>query len=409
MTRKKLGREADEAEVYTSLTSGTEVLAGTIYIGQGTSSFRYAPEYLSNKNSFDLAPSLPRALNSFYFNGLGPFSDCAPDRWGRKVLARNVHRNHLRESEYLFGVNDVTRQGATRFMVSGEMVAGDEGVPILSNLPDILDAADAIQQDREVDRIAIRRLYAASGSLGGARPKASVLDQGELWLAKFPKPDGDDWDVMGWEALMLDIAQSCAIEVPHHKVQMIHDRLNNPRTVLLLKRFDRVGSGLQTRRIPYISAMTALESSDGDGGDWLDFAEFSRSAGADTSQLWKRAVFGAAIGNLDDHLRNHGFLRQGNAWHLSPAFDMNPEPFDVNTSDNHQLSLFGDTQVTPEMLLGDEALQLFNVDLKTAEAWIATLRSAMSQVMKRAISRGLDSKSVEMMRSRFAHAFDVLS
>ncbi|MCH9276727.1 HipA domain-containing protein [Bifidobacterium amazonense] len=120
-------------------------------------------------------------------------------------------------------------------------------------------------------------------------------------------------------------------------------------------------------------------------------------------------MFGAAIGNLDDHLRNHGYLRKDGAWRLSPAFDMNPEPYDTADTDTHQMSLFGDTAIDTGKLLSDDGLSLFGVSPRYAEQWVVTLRSALSQALPRASMRRLDAHSVNMMASRFDRAIESLS
>lgn len=395
-----------EATVMVTLASGRETVAGTLYATGNDLSFRYDADYVANAGSFDLFPSLPRSMAPFFFNGLGPFSDSAPDRWGRKVYARSLKRMRVSESEYLLGVNDLTRQGAVRFIVDGRPVAGDEGVPVLANLPELLDTADAVEQNREVSDISLRRLYRATGSLGGARPKASVTDRNALWLAKFPKTRGDEWDIIGWEAVTLEIARMADINVPEHRTITVNDAEGRNRTALLTKRFDRkpAPSIEQMERIPYMSALTALEATDGDGGDWLDLAEFTRSAGGDATEFWRRAMFGAAIGNLDDHLRNHGFLRIGNAWLPAPAFDMNPEPYDDGTTDTHQMTLFGDAEITINKLLTKDALALFGVTERYADQWLATLRTALSQAIPRAAMRCIDRSSINMMEKRFDEA-----
>lgn len=398
-------RESTEVEVRTSVGDGEQIVAGTLYLEENHITFQYSPAFVSNPKSFDLAPNLPRSNAPFFFASLGPFSDSAPDRWGRKVYARSLKKSHISESEYLLGVNDKTRQGATRYFLDGVAVADDSGVPVVANLPDLLNAADAVEQDRKIPDADLLRLYRATGSLGGARPKASVVEGSLLWLAKFPKPNGDDWDVMGWEAVTLELARMSGICVPDHKVITLHDSTHRRRTVLLSRRFDRGKQhDGQTFRIPYISAMTALDSQDGDGGDWLDLVEFAREAGADTTELWRRAVFGASIGNLDDHLRNHGFLRRKSGWVLSPAFDMNPEPFTSGVSDVHELALFGDHEVTISQLMGQESLTLFAVERRSAMSWLSKLRSCLAQAVGRARLRGVDNRSVEVMESRFTHS-----
>ncbi|WEV68810.1 type II toxin-antitoxin system HipA family toxin [Bifidobacterium sp. ESL0775] len=400
-----------QVEVRTTVESGEEMTAGTLYFNGPSSTFRYSSDYVDSPESFDFAPSLPRSLSPFVFAGLGPFSDAAPDRWGRKLLERNRKRRNLPESEYLLGVNDVTRQGAVRFFADGKALASNEGVPVLTDLSGLLNTADAVEENREVDDTALRRLYRATGSLGGARPKASVFDSNALWLAKFPKPDGDDWDVIGWEAVTLELAEQAGIDVPEHRVASIKDSNNQQRTVLLTKRFDR-GEGGQPenlQRIPYISAMTALEAKDGEGGDWLDLVEFARQVGVDTRQLWQRAMFGSAIGNLDDHLRNHGFLRSLKDWRLSPAFDLNPEPYQGETDDRHQLALFGDEHVDVAALTSDEALDLFGISRQEARDYAKTLGSVVKQAIPRARLRHIDNRSVSVMESRFQHAQQLLT
>ena len=147
-----------ESTVLITLGPGMEAPAGTLYATGDDLSFRYDSTYTISSDSFDLFPSMPRSLAPFFFSGLGPFSDSAPDRWGRKVFSRSLKRTRVSESEYLFGVNDLTRQGAIRFIVDGKPAAGDEGVPVLSKLPELLDTADAVEQNREVSDVSLRRL-----------------------------------------------------------------------------------------------------------------------------------------------------------------------------------------------------------------------------------------------------------
>jgi serine/threonine-protein kinase HipA len=169
----------------------------------------------------------------------------------------------------------------------------------------------------------VKRLLAAgTGSLGGARPKAAVLDDdGHQMIAKFPH-HADAWDVMAWEATALDLAAAAGVQVASHRLVRIEGR-----HVLLLRRFDRADDGA---RIGYISAMTALELHDGQHADYADVAdsltETSARAREDAHQLFRRVAVNVGLNNTDDHLRNHGFLRRRGGWTLSPAFDLNPNP-----------------------------------------------------------------------------------
>lgn len=169
---------------------------------------------------------------------------------------------------------------------------------------------------------AIKRLLeAGTGSLGGARPKASVSgDDGRLLIAKFSRPS-DEWSVILRESVALELARRAGITVPDTQLLRIEDR-----PVLLLDRFDRAGH----QRIGYISAMTAADRRDGEAADCVDVIEAiedtSRQWRRDCRQLFRRIALSTAVHNTDDHLRNHGFLRTDAGWELSPAFDINPEP-----------------------------------------------------------------------------------
>lgn len=393
---------ADSYEV-TTVIGRAEVLAGRIYRTRTSGSFEYTTTYLGMRTAFALAPGLglfPGAQAIFPAN---PFSDSAPDTWGRKVQTRAAGHK-LDELTLMFGVNDEGRQGATRYWDDGVAVADGDGVPAEADLSEIIHVADQIERgETDIDDVALRRLFRATGSLGGARPKANVKLGSDLWLAKFPKPLGDDWNVMAWEAAMLDAMGAAGIAVPQHMTRQISVD-GTERTVLFLRRFDRTDDGT---RIPYISAMTALEATDGNGGDWVDVVDFAQIAGADTTELWRRATFGALLGNLDDHLRNHGFLRRGPRWALSPAFDVNPEP--LGAGDHHQLALFGNSEVSLDSLMSKDALALFGVRQLSARSFLERLGPALNSLPQYATTHGADALTVNVMRSRVETAMAAVS
>jgi serine/threonine-protein kinase HipA len=388
---------ADAFDV-TTVLGHDEVRAGRIYRTRTSGSFEYDSDYLRRRDAFALSPALGLFPGAQSLSPTNPFSDSAPDTWGRKVQNRAAGRA-LDELTLMFGVNDEGRQGATRFWDGGVAMAAGAGVPVEADLSEIIHVADQIERgETEIDAAAVRRLFRATGSLGGARPKANVRIGADLWLAKFPKPTGDEWNVMAWEAATLDVMGEVGIEVPQHITKAITVE-GTRRTVLFLRRFDRTAGGV---RVPYISAMTALEATDGDGGDWVDLVDFARSAGADTTELWRRSVFGALVGNLDDHLRNHGFLRRGTAWVLAPAFDVNPEP--LGNGDLHQLALFGDRETSLDAFTAGDALDLFGVRPSLARDLLERLRTALPHLPRRAAAHGADALTIEMMRSRIAAA-----
>lgn len=378
----------------TTVVGRTEMLAGRIYRTRTSGAFEYDSAYLRMREAFALSPALSLFPGAQSLSPANPFSDSAPDTWGRKVQNRAAGRT-LDELSLMFGVSDEGRQGATRFWADGVAVSAGHGVPVEADLSDIIHVADQIERgETEIDEVAIRRLFRATGSLGGARPKANVRIGADLWLAKFPKPIGDDWNVMAWEAAMLDAMGAVGIDTPMHLTKRFTVD-GTERTVLFLRRFDRTDDGT---RIPYISAMTALEATDGDGGDWVDVVDFAQLNGSDPAELWRRAVFGCLVGDLDDHLRNHGFLRRGTAWTVAPAFDVNPEP--LGDGNRHQLALFGNSELSLGSFMTRDALDLFGVRDPVADAFLKQLKPSLAALPRYALAHGADAASINVMSSR---------
>jgi serine/threonine-protein kinase HipA len=328
-------------EVWVATAEGDR-LAGTLYPHRGgrtdSATFTYAPQYVSSPTAYALDPALPLALGTYQTAVgralFGAFSDCAPDRWGRTLVnrreaalarAENRAARRLGEADYLLGVRDDLRQGALRFRhYDGPFLAIEEhGVPALTDLPALLDLTERAEQDT-ADLPDLLRLIRVGSSLGGARPKAHVLNaNGRIAIAKFPSASNDTWNVMAWEKVALDLAEAAGVTVPESRLHRLAGR-----SVLVVDRFDRTPAG---ERIGYASAMTMLEATDRDQRSYLEIAEVieerSSDATGDLRQLWRRIVFSVLISNTDDHLRNHGFLHQrGEAWRLAPAFDLNPDP-----------------------------------------------------------------------------------
>ena len=299
-----------------------------------TASFSYERDYLASRSAYAIDPALRLSTGSWPLpHGLpGAFSDAAPDRWGRGLIAKRLRATastegrpapNLDDRDYLLGVSDETRQGALRFKTeaAGDFQHPAPEVPKLIALPSLLHAAAAVSRDDPDNMAAIKTLLdAGTGSLGGARPKASVRDGERLLIAKFPH-HADDWSVIRWEVTALDLAERAGITVPSRRLVGIEGH-----PVLLLDRFDRNPGG----RIGYISAMTLLEARDGQPRDYTEIAEtipeHSSATTDDLQQLWRRIAFSVAVHNTDDHLRNHGFLHQRAGWRLAPAFDVNPNP-----------------------------------------------------------------------------------
>jgi len=188
----------------------------------------------------------------------------------------------------------------------------------------LLAASNRVLRDMDTDED-LRLILAPGSSLGGARPKASVRDKdGHLAIAKFPKQD-DEIDVIGWEAVALTLAAKAHIATQEWRLESIRHR-----RVLISRRFDR----LHNIRIPFLSAMSALQARDNEPHSYLEIADAIRQLSAspqnDLRSLWRRMVFNILISNVDDHLRNHAFLyADTTGWTLSPAYDLNPTPTDI--------------------------------------------------------------------------------
>ncbi|MEV0291669.1 type II toxin-antitoxin system HipA family toxin [Kribbella sp. NPDC050820] len=391
---------------------GETVEVGTAYFtrrrGTSSTSFHYAPSYLSRKGAYPIDPALGLFAGPQQIDGLpGAFADCSPDRWGRSLITKRLQALALREGrtppslgdiDFLIGVSDQTRQGALRFRLDadGPFLDPDLQVPKLVELPRLLRAADQVAGDGADDLAAIKALLdAGSGSLGGARPKASVRDADRLLIAKFPHRS-DEWDVMAWEKTALDLAEQAGIEVPGSELVQI-----DGRHVLVLERFDRDG----VRRRGYISAMTLIEGRDGDVRDYVEVAETLTEHGArvraDLHELWRRIAFSVAIHNTDDHLRNHGFLRARGGWGLSPVFDVNPNPI---VSEERVTGIGGARGRTDELTGLMTYAETFDLSVLEAQQILREVSDATADWRRVAASHGIG----EAERHRFEPAFEGL-
>lgn len=402
-----------EVDVFVQL-AGDDVLAGRLWSHRRrteSQTFVYAPEYLERPDAYALDPALPLVAGQQQTpNGqasFGAFSDSAPDRWGRRLIARSETRRAKREGnaersfaeiDYLLGVRDDLRQGALRFRLpGGDAFVADEvdGVPSLIELPRLIQAAEHLERD-DASEEELATLLRAGSSLGGARPKAHTLDStGRIAIAKFPSA-ADEWDVIRWEAMTLDLADVSGITVAPRELHEI-----DGKPVLVVDRFDRAGE----QRIGYVSAMTMLERADREAGSYLEIAAVIEETSPQTSdhlaELWRRMAFSVLISNFDDHLRNHGFLRESTAgWSLSPAFDLNPDPrpgrrelktmVDLDSADasiDLALSVAGEFR-----LVRDEALSV-----------VCELSRQTSRWREFAAAVGLPDDEIERMEPAFEH------
>lgn len=373
-------------------------------------SFEYDARWLARADAFAIDPELPLGAGGYHTARalFGAFTDPAPDRWGQTLLRRQERAlakkqgrapRTLTPVDFLVRVHDVTRLGALRFRDAPDapfLSDTDRLVPPLVQLPRLLAATTRVVEDRESDDD-LALLLAPGTSLGGARPKASVVDpKGQLLVAKFPRRD-DDWPVTRWEATALALATRAGIDVAPARLEQIARR-----PVLLLQRFDRRGAV----RVPFMSAMTALAAQDNETRSYLELAEVLRregsAASADLRELFRRVTFNVLVSNTDDHLRNHGFLHDGRGLRLAPAYDLNPMPTDVRPrvhalaldEEDPTASLDTVLRIAPFFGFGTAA---------AARALVAEVGSAVSKWRVVARRHGLTAREMERMESAFKH------
>lgn len=293
----------------------------------------YHREWL--KSGYSLGPEMPLGQSTLSMREIpGALRDAGPDSWGRSILVealnaqgRSAELSH--DGDVILSTPDLTRPGSLRFSphpTGGDWMGNfsEDRLPGLVDTKHLLHAIERYE-DRAATADELDLLLRAATSAGGARPKAAIFHNQSLALVKFPSGQ-DRWDVIGWEAVTLKLARRAGIRVPGFN----HQRLSKDRSVLILERFDRAPGGT---RYGYISAMTLLGHHPVYDTDQVSYAQQARRQAPhlgnpeeEGQELFRRVVFGVAVNNADDHLRNHGYLHRGDGWHLSPAFDINPWP-----------------------------------------------------------------------------------
>ena len=404
--------------VYADFLSFQNELVGTIQVsntkGREFYAFEYDEKWLE-KNSFVLDPDLQLYRGRQYVSGdkelFGVFADSCPDRWGRRLMNRREEirariteekPRKLLESDYLLGVYDQARMGGLRFKteMDGPFLSDDKefATPPWTSLRKLEQASIAFEKDEnDLDEKWIRQLIAPGSSLGGARPKASVIaPDGSLWIAKFPSKH-DEGDTGAWEMVVHELAKQCDLNVPEAKAE----KFSKLGTTFLVKRFDRdMGS-----RIHFSSAMTMLGKQDGasaaDGSSYLEIVSFLKANGSapkkDLLELWKRIVFSMAVSNTDDHFRNHGFVLTMQGWELSPMYDVNPDIYgeylslnvDENSSDiNFDLAI--------------SAASYYGVGHKEAESYVEKVKAVIKENWKELAKKyGISNSEIERIRPAF--------
>ncbi len=329
--------------------------------GSDSSGFCYNDEWLKDYGGLFLSDDLNNYPSQQYTapgkDIFGCFSDALPDRWGRtlinrweQILAKEENRpmRRLSSFDYLIGIEDFSRMGAFRFKesINGDYINASEilRIPPLTDIRELIAASSEIEKSEDENRLPemrwIAQLVQPSSSLGGARPKASVIDENRiLCIAKFPSRK-DDYDVGLWEHFSHLLAKKAGVNAAETRVISTSDKYHT----LLSRRFDRREEG---KRIHFASAMTLLGLNDGNnantGHGYLDIVDFilqnCTNVEDNLQELYRRVAFNICVGNTDEHFRNHGFLLTAKGWTLSPAYDMNPslneyQSLLINSSNN---------------------------------------------------------------------------
>lgn len=333
-----------DLEVWLDCDLCPQQLLGVLSHDRGQVRFHYDVLWLARQEiAFAIDPQLTLDAGPFFpkpeAGNFGIFLDSSPDRWGQTLMRRREALRAKDESraartlyswDFLLGVQDITRQGALRFRFkdSAEFLACETlAAPPVTSLAELASIAKEITRKDINDLDKLRRwlavLVAPGASLGGARPKANFQEQdGSIWIAKFPAHD-DDRDIGAWEGIAWWLARRAGIDMPEAKVVRLS---RSDYHTFCTRRFDRLGG----QRRFYASAMTLLGKDTSEGTSYLELAEVLVKRGdpnhlrTDLEQLFRRVVFNVAIGNRDDHLRNHGFILGPRGWRLAPAFDVNP-------------------------------------------------------------------------------------
>jgi len=382
--------------------------------GRKSFSFAYDQAWLKGKKLFLLDPDIglwqgpqfPMKKDNF-----GVFFDSMPDTWGRTLMkkraaqmARSQGRSipALYDIDFLLGVADACRMGALRFKLNsnGPFLDDDTHTPIppWTSVGELQRIARLVETDKDAGDLNkwLIMLVAPGSSLGGARPKANILDKmGDIWIAKFPS-NNDTTDKAKWEFLAYRLALAAGVTMSESMV----DKVAGNHHTFFSKRFDRVNG----ERIHFASAMTMTGNTEEKIRDqrasYLELAAFISDHGGrineDLSQLWRRIVFNIAISNTDDHLRNHGFVIDNEAWRLSPAFDVNP------SVDKDELALnIDDRSGALDFGLALSVGEYFRLNHQEARTILLQVKSAVGKWTKVAMQLGIPGSEIELMEPAF--------
>ncbi len=385
--------------------------------GSDSYSFKFADSWIKKYNAITLSEDLNNYPGIQYTQPnkdiFGCFADALPDRWGRTLLLRREQILAQEESrpvrrlssfDFLTGIDDFSRMGGFRFKETpdGECINADNSlrIPPLTDLRELIAASKEIEKSEDANILPEKRwiaqLVQPGSSLGGARPKANVVDTDRsIYVAKFPSLK-DDYDVGLWEHFCHLLAKNAEINAAETKVLAINDKHHT----LLSRRFDRTNEG---KRIHFASAMTLLGLNDGDnattGHGYIDIVDFIISGCTDVDanlrELFRRVAFNICVGNSDDHFRNHGFLLTAKGWTLSPAYDMNP------TLNDHQSLLINSKTNKADLSILLASCEEYMLTLEVAKGIINEVVAAVKDWRVLANRLGIAKREMSLFEGVF--------
>lgn len=402
-------------------------LVGTLFFNASgnreSSGFEYSPEWIEFSKSFEIDPALPlghgrafrskRVGNSVFH---GAIADSEPDGWARQVILRanSKHRKEKKDNgislddslltslDFLLAVDDFSRIGALRFQDENGVFQrgagkGKRTAPPLIELNSLLRATRAVETDTET-AADLEYLRGRGTSLGGLRPKCTIIDQnGSLSIGKFPSVH-DSYSVTKGEVLALHIAAAAGIQAAEARIVE-----SDGTSVALIKRFDR---GLHGERIPYLSAATLLGIEDSHQiHTYMEIVDalkrYSSDYRTDAEELWRRIALTILITNVDDHMHNHGFLHvEKNQWRLSPAFDINPFPDRRRVLKTWIAESIGDAASIQSLI---EAAPYFGIESKRACELLSSVEGAVARWRQIGKNIGMKASELNAFETAFEH------
>lgn len=376
--------------------------------------FEYDENWLKTENFNLIDPDIQFYSGMQFPNNkenFGLFLDSMPDTWGKTLMKRRASQNAkisenktptLHDIDFLLGVYDATRMGAIRFKTNlvGDFLDNDSSnpTPPWSSIRELQNASKIFEEDSNNSHVRdwLQILMAPGSSLGGARPKANIVDENKnLWIAKFPSKN-DTTDKAAWEFLTYQLALKAKIQMTECKLE----KIANPYSTFFTKRFDRE----KEDRIHFASAMSMIGKTEEilryETASYLEIVDFIQSKGIDVDknleQLWRRIVFNILVSNTDDHLRNHGFILKEKGWELSPAYDINPSIEKVGLSLNIDLN---DNAL--DINLAKSVGKYFRLGEMQMTKIISDVELSVAQWQEFAYKIGISRAEIELMKPAF--------